>query len=114
VVSGKCLQTISVGKTLYNIAFNSTSSHLLTDNGAIAVYTALPLNLTRNASTIRETLYHGGGVSIDSTWITFNSENIVWLPADYRPSRSASLGKVFGAGARSGNVWMCHFEMENK
>lgn len=57
--SGTCLQTLVVSKSLVN-------------------------NITP-----RIPLYKGLSVSSDDTWIMCNSENLLWLPSEYRPLHSA-------------------------
>ncbi|OCK73180.1 hypothetical protein K432DRAFT_313490, partial [Lepidopterella palustris CBS 459.81] len=90
--SGKCLQTLEIGWTLFNISFDATGSYLHTE---IAPQ------------------YQGGGLSSDRAWITYNSENVVWLPSEYRPSCSAVSATTVGMGVGSGKVWMCSFNVEN-
>ncbi|KAH7089950.1 WD40-repeat-containing domain protein [Paraphoma chrysanthemicola] len=114
VASGNCLQAILIGRVIYNLRFSPTSSHLMTDYGVIAVVTAIPPSLTQNAPTALKAVYCGGGLSIDSNWITYDSENIVWIPTEFRRSCSVTAGKFCAAGADSGNVWICHFDRESR
>ncbi|OCL01172.1 uncharacterized protein K441DRAFT_650787 [Cenococcum geophilum 1.58] len=51
--------------------------------------------------------YQGVGLSSNDEWITWNSESVVWLPSEYRPSCSAVSGRTVGIGVGSGKVWMC-------
>ncbi|KAF2427767.1 hypothetical protein EJ08DRAFT_592526, partial [Tothia fuscella] len=109
--SGKCLQTLKVGKTLNRIAFDTTGLHLLTDLGAIAIQLSWSA-IVPSTNTSPCPSYQGGGLSADSTWITYNSEDVLWLPTEYRPSCSAVSRKMIGAGVGSGRVWMCYFNTE--
>jgi hypothetical protein len=45
--------------------------------------------------------------------MTYNSENLVWLPSEYRPSCSAVSGKTIGIGVGSGKVWICNFKVDD-
>jgi len=56
--------------------------------------------------------YQGWALSSDGAWITYNLENIVWLPLEYWPSCSAVSGKTIGTGVRSGKVWICIFKVD--
>lgn len=54
--------------------------------------------------------YDGMGLSPNGEWIKLNSENIVWLPSEYRPSCSAVSGRMIGIGTGNGRVWICNLE----
>jgi WD40 repeat protein len=105
--SGECMQTLKVGKALKRIAFNTTGLYLLTDLSAIAIQSSSAIVPSTNTTPYPS--YQGGGLSADLTRITYNSENVLWLPTDYRPCCSAVLRKMIGAGVGSGRVWMCCF-----
>jgi WD40 repeat protein len=111
--SGKCLQTLAIGKALSNISFDAAGSCLHTETGTIAINVASALYTTPNVTKPQGPRYQGGGLSSDGVWITYNSENLVWLPSEYRPSRSAVSAKTVGIGVGSGKVWMCSFNVEN-
>jgi WD40 repeat protein len=113
VSSGACLQTLKVGKTLFNILFNAASSCLHTEIGTIAIGASSPSYMTLNRVEPQDAQYQGGGLSSDGAWITYNSENLVWLPSEYRPSCSAVSGRTVGIGNESEKVCMCSFHIEN-
>lgn len=50
-------------------------------------------------------------MSLNDKWITWNLENVVWLPSKYQPSYSAivfsRVGRTVGIGVESRKVWMC-------
>jgi WD40 repeat protein len=98
--NSECLQTLSIGEALEDIAFSTTDSYLLTNRGT--------LDLTLSAATCYAS-YQGGGLSVDSRWITHNSKNAVWLPAEYRPSCSAMSRTNISTGVGSGKIWICCF-----
>jgi WD40 repeat protein len=114
--SGTCLQTLEIGKALFNISFDPTTLYLRTDIGIIALRALSPsssLNLTTGIEDPRSPQYYSWGLSADGEWITYNSKNWVWLPSEYRPSCSAVSGKTIGVGGRSGKVWICSFKFDN-
>jgi WD40 repeat protein len=105
--SGECLQTLNISKALVNISFDATGSYLHTEIGTIAI-DASASNMTPCVTNPQNPRYQGGALSSDEEWITYNSENLVWLPSEYRPSCSAVSGKTIGVGVGSGKVWMCN------
>jgi WD40 repeat protein len=107
--SGECLQTLDIGKVLFNITLDTTGLYLHTEIGSIAI-DASASNMTPYVTNPR---YQGGALSSDRAWITYNSENVVWLPSEYRPSCSAVSGKTIGIGVGSGKVWICNFKVDD-
>ncbi|KAH7066697.1 hypothetical protein BKA63DRAFT_126038 [Paraphoma chrysanthemicola] len=104
--NGACLQTLGTGKSLSSISFDSTGSCLYTDLGPIVIG-ASP---TSSATEQQRSQYQGGAVSPDGAWITYDSEKLLWLSSEYRPSCSAVSRKTIGIGVGSGRVWICTFE----
>jgi WD40 repeat protein len=49
-------------------------------------------------------------VSSDKSWISIDTQNLLWLPAEYRPLCSTVSGRCVGLGTRSGRVWICRFQ----
>ncbi|KAH6661852.1 WD40-repeat-containing domain protein, partial [Halenospora varia] len=107
--SGACLQTLEIGKTLYNILFDATGFYLQTELGTIAINTSSASFTNAIVTNSQGLQYKGGGLSSDEAWITYNSENILWLPSEYRPSCSSVSAKIVGIGVGSGKVWICNF-----
>ncbi|KAF2677680.1 beta transducin-like protein HET-D2Y [Lentithecium fluviatile CBS 122367] len=105
--SGECLQTLTIGRTLRRISFDISGSYLHTNIGTINI-SALSGSVT--LSTISEPCspqYQGLSLSADGVWITHNSENLVWLPSEYRPSCSAVSRNTISIGVGTGRVWIC-------
>ena len=46
----------------------------------------------------------GYGLNKDTSWIIFNGNNWLWLPAEYRRSTSAIRGSTIVLGCKSGRV----------
>ena len=108
VGSGECLQTLDVGKVLDNILFDTTGPYLHTEIGTISI--SATLSVSSNTPTIIEPQnprYQGLALSLDGTWITHNSKNLVWIPSEYRPAHSAVSKNLIGIGGGSGRVWIC-------
>ncbi|KAF2205474.1 WD40 repeat-like protein, partial [Delitschia confertaspora ATCC 74209] len=49
--------------------------------------------------------------SSNSIWIRLDSENLLWLPLEYRPVCFAASGKIIGIGGRTGRVWICKVQL---
>ena len=102
--TGECLQTFTIGKTLDDISFDPTGSYLQTEIGAIVLDESLALNTAQNKTVHLKPSYQGYGVSSDGLWITWNSDNLLWLPSEYRPSSSAVAASTVAIGCRAGRV----------
>ncbi|PSN59261.1 WD40 repeat-like protein [Corynespora cassiicola Philippines] len=105
--SGECLLIADTGKVLFYIAFESSGNYLHTDNGIINVSaqtTTTPAQTSVETQTAR---YQGVALDAAGTWITHNSQNIIWVPLEYRSSCQAVLGNVIAVGVGNGRVWMC-------
>jgi WD40 repeat protein len=112
--SGDCLQTLGIGKTLFKISFDTTGSYLHTEIGTIALGVSSPLsNMTPSVTDPPSPRYQGWALSLDREWITYNSENWVWLPSEYRLTCSAVSVKTIAIGAGTGKVWLCTFKVDN-
>ena len=106
--SGECLQTLIIGKTLDRISFDISNSYLHTDIGTIGI--SIPSGSRLSNSKPQSPQYKGLGLSSDDEWITYDSENLLWLPLEYRSLCSAVSGNMIGIGVRTGKIWICKIE----
>jgi WD40 repeat protein len=111
-ISGECLQTLNMNKTLFNISFDITDSYLHTEIGTIDICAPSGSRTLEAISEPHSPRYRGLVLSSDSEWITYNSENLVRLPSEYRPSCSAVSDNTIGIGVGSEKVWMCNLELD--
>ena len=81
--SGECLQTLEVGKVLFDVSFDATGSYLHTKIGTIAINAILVLDTTPCVVDPQIPRYQGVGLSSDRAWITYNSENLVVTRCSY-------------------------------
>src|SRR5947207_275226 len=100
--SGTCLKTLDAGQRVENIALGTTSSYLLTDLGTISW--DIPL-----ATTALEEPQHGYGLNADQVWITWNGQNVLWLPLEYQPLCSAIASNTIVIGCSPGRVLIINF-----
>jgi WD40 repeat protein len=75
--SGECLQTLGIGKALFNISVDTTSLYLHTEIGTIAIDASLTSNMTPSVTDPQNHRYQGGALSSDGAWITYNSKNLL-------------------------------------
>ncbi|KAH9209098.1 hypothetical protein DL95DRAFT_394702 [Leptodontidium sp. 2 PMI_412] len=93
------------------LSFDTTGSYLFTHTGTVAVDSPSASNIISKRIERQTPQYLGVGLSLNGEWITYNSENLVWLPPEYRPCRSIVSGSMIGIGVGSGRVWMCNLEI---
>ena len=109
--SGECFHTLHIGEMLCNISFDTTGSYLHTDIGTVALDALSASTTSPDKLEPQNPRYQGVGLSPNKEWITCNSENLVWLPSEYRPSCSAVSGSTIGIGVGSGKVWVCNLQV---
>ena len=112
--SGACLQSLEVGKVLYDISFDVTSSYLHSDIGTIDIGTSSPLCMLPAVIEPQSLVFHGVALSIDSAWIMYNSMKLIRLPSEEQLSCSIVSANTLGIGFRSGRVYMCRFDVDNR
>ncbi|KAL8402643.1 hypothetical protein RB596_009126 [Gaeumannomyces avenae] len=100
--TGACEATFNGSSS--TLSFDATGSYLHTDFGDISLRkspaageTALQTYLQHKNADIK-----GIGISFDKAWITWNGQNLLWLPAEYRPQRSAASRFTIAIGCSSG------------
>jgi WD40 repeat protein len=107
--TGACVQTLNVGKILSGFSFDLTGSYLYTEIGTIDIQ-SLETSIRTDIVKPARPLYVGTGVSSDGIWIQHASKNMLWVPSEYRPSRSSVSGTMVGVGVGSGRVWICSID----
>ncbi|KAF2734271.1 WD40 repeat-like protein [Polyplosphaeria fusca] len=108
--SGECLHTVNVERAMYRISFDSSGKHLYTDSGLVDISTlstSAPASISAETQTAQ---YQHVALSATGIWITYNSENLLRLPSEYRPSCSAVSGNVIAMGTGNGRVWTCEVQ----
>ncbi|KAL2127437.1 hypothetical protein VTI74DRAFT_10741 [Chaetomium olivicolor] len=115
LATGQCVSTIEFGKILFNLQFHESNSDLLhTELGTFDLGTVVVSTVFGPASTDRSSLIAVGyGLSSNGAWITYQGENLLWLPPEYRPSSSAISGTVVSIGCSSGRVLIFTFSDSN-
>ena len=104
--SGACLQTLEVSTTLDNISFDTTDQYLCTEIGAI-ILDILPTS--KSIIEYQKLRRQDYGLSPDRVWIMCDSENLLWLPSEYRPSASVVTTSAVAIGCGTGRVLIFNF-----
>lgn len=118
--TGACTATLEGNRYISHLTFDPTDSLLYTNFGTFALNTllvhntsaiqlaatptAIPAAIAMPGTSAHHIECRGAGLDKDSTWITWNSERILWLPPAYRPGPSAVLASTVAIGCRSGRV----------
>ncbi len=85
--TGECLQTIEILENIDKISFDRTKTWLFTDLGPLALdlpssYTG---KLSRGTSVPTSPRPNKGYAGSKDPWVTKDAQNVLWLPAEYRP-----------------------------
>ncbi|KAL7962979.1 soluble quino protein glucose/sorbosone dehydrogenase [Trichoderma compactum] len=83
-----------------HLSFTSDGLHLLTNVGA--------LTKPHGEQIIR---YDGYGFNRGYSWMTWNGNNLLWVPVEYRPYKQCSAvdKTTLAVGCISGRVWIMKF-----
>ncbi|KAK4148427.1 putative WD domain protein, partial [Chaetomidium leptoderma] len=123
--TGTCTATLEIGRVVKHLAFDATSSSLLTDVGS---FTLNSLSMSPTASTATPALkvskaMHsplsqqvnrcGVGLSEDNVWVTWGSHKVLWLPPSYRPGKSDTIASTVAIGCPSGRILLLAFSFSH-
>ncbi|KAI1330214.1 NACHT domain-containing protein [Xylariaceae sp. FL0255] len=110
--TGECLGTYEVGYTS-TVSFDPTGTLVHTDAGSIRVDKAPAADPETRIT--RPSQRQDYSLSPDRVWVLRRSEEALWLPPEYRPSRSAVLtangSTSIVLGCPSGRVYILHFAL---
>ncbi|KAF2963124.1 hypothetical protein GQX73_g10456 [Xylaria multiplex] len=109
--TGGCLRSMYTGPASFGIAFDPDNRFLSTGTGTVPLGDLLQLTpiITTNIgkpSTLRSFLQKrrlGYGISEDGRWVTFNGEELFWIP-EYYQGRAAIFESAVAIGTYSGEV----------
>jgi WD40 repeat protein len=98
--TGEALQRLQLDVVVAALSFSSDGSCLETDRGLIGIS---PFSGIFSWPTLPR------GIFVKERWIARGTENLIWLPSDYRPSSAAVCGDVVVLGHLSGRVSILGF-----
>ena len=108
--SGVCLHTLDVCKPLRRLSFDPTGFRLYTEIGTIDIQ-SVKISRRTDFAEPAIPMYLGTSFSLDGIWIQHASNNLLWVPSEYRPLREAVYGTMVGVGVGSGRVWICSVDL---
>ncbi len=109
--SGACLKMLNIGRTVYNIVFDTTGLYFQTNTGTILWDISSDSNTVLVATASEKPRHYSYGLSADEAWITWNGHNVLLLPLEYRPSCSAVASSAIVIGCRLGRVLTINFSL---
>ena len=105
----RCLQTFNVRRLLSNISFDKSGSFLQIEIRAFLLENKSAPIPKQTAVDHKELHRHNFDLSGDKKWIRRGSENVLWLPPDYRPSVSSVTASAMAVGCPTGRVFIFSF-----
>ncbi|ORY01188.1 WD40-repeat-containing domain protein [Clohesyomyces aquaticus] len=106
LVSGSSDKTVKIWDASSGACLQTLEGH----SGEVASVGLSPDSTQLASGSWDNTGHQGLGISSDRMWVTYNSENILWLPSEYRPSCVTVSENMIGIGTSFGRVWICHVE----
>ena len=108
--TGACTASFEVGKSIQRLSFGKSSSTLHTNAGVLKLDSSSMLSRSGPGANL-QTTGAGIGLSNQSTWISWGSSNIIWLPPPYR-GLPAVMGSTLAVGCSSGRVYVLRYSPE--
>src|SRR6266536_872884 len=112
-VTCSCRQTITTSAYITSLLFDSRNLNLLTNIGCIKVDRPVLPPLSKSS---QEAGSKGDrqGWGISGSWVTWNTQNMLWLPPDYRAVTSdiSLSGSTVAIGCGSGKVFVIGFSSQ--
>jgi WD40 repeat protein len=100
--SGAALQTLEVDANVLTILFSDDGIFLQTNMGPLRT-TILSDRATISRPDLPRSIF------VKEQWVSWGTENILWLPSEYRPIHVAVHGGIVAFGYRSGRVLFMEF-----
>ena len=100
--TGAVRQTLKANAPIQTLSFSDDGAFIETDGGILHTISPPPSGrLSRRGLS--------GGVFAKQRWVTYEMENVLWLPSEYRPVCTAAYGSVVAIGHTSGHVSILEF-----
>jgi WD40 repeat protein len=94
---GAAIQIIKTNAVIRTVSFSDDGTSLSTNRGRLPITS---LSSGRDPSR---------GVFVQEQWVTWGTENMLWLPPEHRTYYAAVHGSVVALGCRSGVVAIMEF-----
>ncbi|VUC33727.1 unnamed protein product [Clonostachys rosea] len=112
--TGECRQIVTIPKTCTSVSIQQRDNknwELATNTGIIPIERSLSDVYTGPFPA----KFSGLGISSDYSWITFNGENLLWLPGEFRPNEESPIvisDSIVAIGCQSGRVTIIGFRLD--
>ena len=100
--SGAALQTLEVGAVALTVSFSDDWAFLRTNRGPLHTV------ILSDGAAVSEP-NPPRSIFVKEQWVSLDTENLLWLPSDHRPSCVAVHGSIVVYGYRSGQVSFMEF-----
>jgi WD40 repeat protein len=111
--TGSCQQTVTVNTYVSSLLFDDIESHLLTNVGSIKVDRARVFTRSEHPLEGRDK-GDRQGLGIRESWVTWNAQNLLWLPPYSRGGYTISPSRsIIASGCGSGKVYIIRFLLAN-
>ena len=108
--SGQCLRTLEGHSNLVpSVAFSPDGQQLASGSQTLEGHAGLVRSVALSLDNLGS---YGYNWEHNQTWINYNGRNVVWLPPEYRPSCSATQGRMMSIGCSSGQVFTVGFSQD--
>ncbi|KAI9854448.1 MAG: hypothetical protein M1813_001242 [Trichoglossum hirsutum] len=100
----EAIQILSTEESIYDLSFSSDGSYLKTERGLLAL-SCLHRSINQPQPDPPPYLY------VKKQWVACRTENILWLPIDYRPICLVVRDNILVMGHASGQVTFIEFDL---
>ncbi|KAL2845935.1 WD40-repeat-containing domain protein [Aspergillus pseudoustus] len=104
--SGECLYVVEDIPAITSLSFSEDCRYLKTSLGTLTLDPALKSGDLR---TEKAPGFHG--LFVRNAWITWKGQNLLWLPAEYRPKYTAVYENVVAIVCSSGQLIFLEFDL---
>ena len=100
--TGEQLQKLELNIVVSVLSFSMDNQDLETDRGLLHLH-------SRSVSLSSLKPRCAGDIFLNGDWVSRNTQNLLWLPHDYRGTCSAVQGDILVIGQRSGQITFVEF-----
>ena len=110
---GSPRRTIDMHTRLYQLQVDPSGSKIRTEIGSFHIDDPLTTDIqTIQRNQEGRMVTSGYGLSTDRVWITWNGQNVLWLPPEYRSRNSVVMGSTVAVGSKSGRLLLLRFSAD--
>ena len=100
--TGAVQQTLKANAAIQTLSFSDDGTYVETDRGILRTISLPPSERLSQRGLSR-------GIFVKQQWVTYELENMLWFPSEYRPVCTAAYSSVVAVGHASGHVSILEF-----